>query len=412
MKKIFLFVILIAFVGVLGWQIYQKATASKKGFRRQREKIPVAVEILPVEKTSIRDVGRFTGTLRPRSQFRVAPKIAGRLEKVFFDIGDRIKKGDLIAVLDDDEYLQQADQVRAELEVTLANTEESKSLLEIAKRELDRTVALRKKKIASESELDAAESQFKKQQVKLKVAEAQVAQKKAALKASKVRLSYAKIRVDWEVDSGYRVVGERFVDEGAMLAPNTPIVSILDIGVLTAVIHVIERDYPKVRVGQEAVITSDAYPGRQFFGKVVRLAPLMKETSRQARVEIAIINKNQLLKPGMFARVLIEFEKRDAVTVVTPVAIVKRGGKQGVFVPIEQKGTVRFVPVTIGVANEDQVEIVSPLKAKNVVTVGQHLLEDGSSILLPGKVQSRKNSKKINKEGVIRGVIKNSDKKK
>ncbi|MDP7417329.1 MAG: efflux RND transporter periplasmic adaptor subunit, partial [Desulfobacterales bacterium] len=188
---------------------------------------------------------------------------------------------------------------------------------------------------------------------------------------------------------GYRVVGERFVDEGAMLAPNTPIISILDIGVLTAVIHVIERDYPKVRIGQEAVITSDAYPGRRFYGKVARLAPLMKETSRQARVEIEIINENQLLKPGMFARVLIEFEKRDAVTVVPPGAIVKRGGNQGVFVPIEQKGTVRFVPVTVGVVNEDQVEIVSPLQAKNVVSVGQHLLEDGSAILLQGKVQSR-----------------------
>ena len=221
------------------------------------------------------------------------------------------------------------------------------------------------------------------------MAVAQVAQKKAALKASKVRLSYAKIRVDWEEYSGYRVVGERFVDEGAMLAPNTPIISILNIGVLTAVIHVIERDYPKVRIGQEAVITSDAYPGRRFYGKVARLAPLMKETSRQARVEIEIINKNQLLKPGMFARVLIEFEKRDAVTVVPPGAIVKRGGNQGVFVPIEQKGTVRFVPVTVGVVNEDQVEIVSPLQAKNVVSVGQHLLEDGSAILLPGKVQAR-----------------------
>ncbi len=181
MKKYFLLVVLLAFAGVLGWQIYQKATASKKGFNRQRKKVPVAVEILPVEKTSIRDVGRFTGTLRPRAQFRVAPKIAGRLEKVFFDIGDRVNKGDLIAVLDDDEYLQQVHQVRAELEVTLANTEESKSLLEISKRELDRTVALRKKKIASESELDAAESQYKKQQVKLKVAEAQAPMARAVI---------------------------------------------------------------------------------------------------------------------------------------------------------------------------------------------------------------------------------------
>jgi len=411
MKKIFSLVVLMAFAGVLGWQIYQKTATSRKGFHRQRKKIPIAVEILPIKKATIRDVGRFTGTLKPRSQFQVAPKIAGRLEKVFFNIGDRVSKNDLVAVLDDDEYLQQVNQVRAELEVTLANTEESKSLLEIAKRELDRTVALRRKKIASESELDAAESEFKKQQVKLKVAEAQVAQKKAALRASKVRLSYAKIRVDWEEEHGYRVVGERFVDEGAMLAPNAPIVSILDIGALTAVIHVIERDYPKVRIGQKAVITSDAYPDQRFFGKVVRIAPLMKETSRQARVEIEIINENQLLKPGMFARVLIEFENRADVTAVPPGVIVKRGGKQGVFVPVEHGRTVRFVPVTLGVANQDKVEIISPLKVKKVVAVGQHLLQDGSAILLPDEVQFRKNLKKTNKKGVIRGVIKGAAKK-
>ena len=83
---------------------------------------------------------------------------------------------------------------------------------------------------------------------------------------------------------------------------NAPIVSILDIHSLTAVIHVIERDYSKVRVGQKVIVTTDAFPGSTFTGKIVRIAPLLKETSRQARVEIEVPNRDRLLKPGMFIR--------------------------------------------------------------------------------------------------------------
>ncbi|PIW01428.1 MAG: efflux RND transporter periplasmic adaptor subunit, partial [Deltaproteobacteria bacterium CG17_big_fil_post_rev_8_21_14_2_50_51_6] len=66
------------------------------------------------------------------------------------------------------------------------------------------------------------------------------------------RLSYTQIRASWEEGDSERIVGERFVDEGAMLAANTPIVSVLDISVLTGVIHVIEKDYPKMRIGRNA----------------------------------------------------------------------------------------------------------------------------------------------------------------
>ncbi len=97
-----------------------------------------------------------------------------------------------------------------------------------------------------------------------KVALAQVNQREAAVKAAEVRLSYSRIVAEWKEGSDERVVGERFVDEGAMLSANAPIVSILDIGRLIAVIQVIERDYSKVRIGQEAVVSTDAYPGRTF----------------------------------------------------------------------------------------------------------------------------------------------------
>jgi RND family efflux transporter MFP subunit len=386
MKKFFTIVIAIAGIGFLGWQIYEKASGSKEGFGSRRGNPAVAVETAPIQKASIKDVGRFSGSLSPQSEFMVAPKIAGRLEKIMVDIGDVVTADQLVAVLDDEEYQQQVYQAVAELEVTRANLVEVKITSENAKREYERTVALREKKIASESQLDAAESEYKTQQAKLQVANAQVSQKQAALNMAKVRLSYTRIRVPPNHASQQRVVGERFVDEGSMLAPNTPIVSILDIGTLIGVINVIERDYPKIKPGLPAVINTDAFPGQTFSGKVIRIAPLLMEKAREARVEIEIPNERMLLKPGMFVRVQMEFELHENATVIPQSAVVKRDGSQGVFVVDRQEKKARFIPVTLGIVNEARAEILKPELTGEVVTLGQHLLEDGASIILPNEM--------------------------
>ncbi|MFC1534040.1 efflux RND transporter periplasmic adaptor subunit, partial [Thermodesulfobacteriota bacterium] len=384
MKKFFIFIILIAFFGLIGWKVYEKVSASAKMPGRQRGPVPVAVKVEPVRKATVRDVGSFTGTLNPKSMFIVAPKIGGRLEKLLVNIGDRVKRGQLIAVLEDDEYLQQVDQAKAELEVGRARIEESRSKMEIARSELERIRALRQKNSASQSAFDTVEAQFNAQKAMYKVAQAQLLQKEAALKAVQVRLSYTRIHASWEDRGEYRVVGERFRDEGAMLAPNASIVSILENSVLTAVIHVIERDYPKVMTGQRAVLTTDAFPERSFPGKIARVAPLLKETSRQARVEIEVPNLKNLLKPGMFIRIQIEFAKHGDATVVPLTALIKREGRQGIFLADPQESKTRFVPVTLGIVDSELAEVVKPPLAGLVVTLGQHLLRDGSAVVLPG----------------------------
>jgi RND family efflux transporter MFP subunit len=326
MKRAFVLLVVLALIGLVGWQIYLRIAALRKPEAIQRGRVPVAVEIKPVQTGPVRDIGLFTGSLYPRSQFIVAPKIAGRLEKLLVKIGDSVKRNQLIAVLEDDEYLQQVDEAKAELEVARANLEESLSDLKIAKREYERAKTLRERNIVSESDLDVAEANFKAQSAKHKVGLAQVNQKEAALKAAQVRLSYTRIRASWQDRDQNRVVGERFVDEGSMLAPNASIVSILDIDTLIGVIYVIERDYPKVRVGQEGIITTDAFRGKNFYGKVVRVAPILKETSREARVEMEVPNPEGLLKPGMFIRVEMEFAEKENAMLVPIRALTKRTG--------------------------------------------------------------------------------------
>ena len=168
-----------------------------------------------------------------------------------------------------------------------------------------------------------------------------------------------------------------------MLGANAPMVSVIDIETLVAVIHVIERDYPKIRPGLKAAIFTDAFPGREFSGKVIRIAPLLKEKSREARVEIEIRNSDRLLKPGMFVRAQIQFDEQKDATVVPIKAIIKRNGSQGVFVADLEQKRARFVQVTLGIVNGDMAEVLRPPISGSVVVLGHHLLEDGGSILLP-----------------------------
>ncbi|UCH23031.1 MAG: efflux RND transporter periplasmic adaptor subunit [Deltaproteobacteria bacterium] len=398
MKKLSIILIVIAVAGIIGWQVYQKASVPSKSSDRRDKAIPV--ELTPIKKITIRDIGRFTGTLYPRSQFVVAPKIAGRLEKLWFNIGDSVAPGQLIAVIDDAEYLQQVDQARAELEVSKALIEEKQSDLEVQKREFDRITALRRKKIVSASELEIAEAQYRSKLAQYKVAQSQIVQKEAFFKAAEVRLSYTRTRVPKYQNHGQWVVGERYVDEGAMLAANTPIVSILEIGTLIAVIHVIERDYPKIHPQLEAVVSTDAFPERTFYGKVVRISPLLMEKSREAKVEIEIPNDQRLLKPGMFVRVLIGFEAHENATVVHITALVKRNGRRGVFVVDRQEKKARFVPVDLGIVNGTLGEILNPQLSVAVVTLGHHLLEDGVKILLSNELPGNDRPRRFDEKDV------------
>jgi RND family efflux transporter MFP subunit len=385
-KKIIFVAIII--IGLFLWQLYQKVFSAKENFSgRPGGEASVAVEVKPIQEMTIDDEGLFTGTLLPRAQFIVAPKLIGRVKKIFVNIGDPVKYGQLIAQIDDDEYLQQVERAQAELDVAIASVEEARSAFEVAKRDYERVIALRDKKIASEAELDAAKAKNTQQEAKYKVALAQVTQKEASLREAKVRLSYTKIKATWEennLKNSYRFVGERFVYEGALVNTNTPIVTILDINTTIGVIYVIERDYPKIKVGMKAEITTDAYPLKKFEGGIVRIAPMLKESSREARIEIEIPNPDNTLKPGMFIRAKIVYSTENNAVVVPVNSLANRDEKEGIFLADTTQMRVSFIPIKRGITNNEYTEIVEPPLSGLVVIMGQHLLEDGSSIIIPG----------------------------
>lgn len=399
MKKLIGFLILAILIGLLGWQIYQKVQTARGGGPSSgpggrpggpgRGNAAVAVEVAEVQQRSIRDIGNFTGSLLPKSQFILTPKVSGRLKQLLVDVGDRVERGQLIAVLEDDVFRQELDKARAELDVARANYAESLSALAVALREFERAQTLSRDSILSQSGLDSAQAKYDAALARQRVSEAQIASRESSVKTAKVRLADTKIHASWESGEHSRVVGERFVDEGAILKANEAIVSILDISSITCVINVIERDYFKIQHQQKVTLTTDAIPGREFQGTVARIAPLLQEKSRQARVELDVPNPDEILKPGMFVRVRIEFRQIQDATIVPAAALVMRHEVQGVFRTDLEKMTAHFVPVTVGVVTQEFAQILEPAISGSVVTLGQYLLEDGTGIMLPEKQESK-----------------------
>lgn len=382
-KKTVLWAAAALVVVFLGWRIIRAALPGSAGPGRPGG-LAVAVEIGPVETSSIRDLGLFSGTMIPKSHVTVAPKISGKLNRLLIDIGDPVTSGQLVAVLEDEEYQQQVIQAEADLRVARANLEEAKSSLEMSGRDLERSRTLHEKGIQSDSQLDAVIAQHGAQQARHSVALAQLANREAALEAARLRLSYTRIQASWERGSPVRYVGERFVDQGALLSVNTPILSIVELQPITAVIHVTDRDYFRLSINQPASVTSGAFPGRSFTGRVVRIAPMLKETSRQARVEIEVENPDKFLKPGMFVNAQIEFARRESVTVVPFNAVATRDGQAGVFVVDLETKRARFVPIQAGIVEGERVEVLEPASLSgHVVTLGHYLLEQEGAVILP-----------------------------
>ncbi|MEX1017869.1 MAG: efflux RND transporter periplasmic adaptor subunit [Phycisphaeraceae bacterium] len=373
----------VALLGWLGFAIYGKVTEAREAPARRDGAPAVAVQTATVQRGPILDQRTFTGTLNARHQFAVAPKIAGRINRLHVDIGDVVTRNQVVAELDNAEFVQQVEEARAELAVGEASLEETRSNLASAERELGRMQSLREQRVASESELDKAQSAFDAQRARLRVAEAQVAQREAALRSAEVRLSYTQVRASWQDDDTQRVVGERFADEGDTLAANAPLVSVLNIATLRAVVFVTELDYPRMAMGQQAQVRADAFPDAVFEAEVMALSPQFREASRQARVELAVPNADGRLKPGMFVRVRLKLDEIAEATIVPLDALVTRQNQQGVFVADVEARTARFLPVRVGITEGQRVQLLEPASLEGrVVTLGQHLLEDGSTITL------------------------------
>jgi RND family efflux transporter MFP subunit len=320
----------------------------------------------------------MTGTIYPLYQYVVAPKVSGRIVRINKRIGDWVDSGEPVAKIDDGEYRQLVLEAEANLRIAYANLAETKSEFELAGQELDRVRSLQEMQIAPRSDLDAAQSKYDALQSRIELAQAQVEQRQAALNAARIRLDYTNLVA---AEPGF--VGERFVDEGSLLAPNAPVVSVIGIDTVIVRTTVIERVYGEVEQNQRADIRVDAFPGMIFSGRVSRIAPMLQESSRVAQMEVEVANDSLYLKPGMFCTVTVALTEKDSAQVVPTQAVVTRNGETGVFMVPDGETAAHYVPVEVGISTSALTEILTPALDGLVVTLGQHLLQDGSTVILP-----------------------------
>jgi RND family efflux transporter MFP subunit len=288
-----------------------------------------------------------------------------------------------VAELDNDEYVQAVAQAEADLLVARANLSEAKSALEIAKREFKRSESLLERGIVSGSDFDAASQNQLAKQAQLEVAAAQVTKAESSLKTANIRLGYTKVTAGWTGGDENRIVAERYVDEGQTVAANEPLLSIVELHPIVGVVFVNERDYAHLKPGQLVSLTTDAYPGEQYTGRIDRIAPVFRKSTRQARIEMTIDNPQHRLKPGLFIRATVVLARVPEATIVPEQALTIRDDRSGVFIVSEDGRSVAWHEVKVGIREGNRVQVEGEGLSGLVVTLGQQLVNDGTPITVP-----------------------------
>ncbi|MBI9086646.1 MAG: efflux RND transporter periplasmic adaptor subunit [Desulfobacterales bacterium] len=356
---------------------------------------PVPVKVVPIQHGPMVLTRTFSGELEARAEFVVAPKVSGRVERMPVHIADTVTRGQVVAELDNDEYVQAIAQARADLEVARANLSEAESALENADLEFKRTASLLKRGIASDSEFDAIRQGQTAKQAKLKVAAAQVAKAESSLETANIRLGYTQVTAGWSGGEEDRVVAERYVDEGQTVAANAPLLLIVELDPIIGVVFVTERDYARLAPGQSVSLTTDAYPGEAFAGRINRIAPVFRKATRQARIEMTVDNPRHRLKPGMFVRATVVLTRVPEATVVPEQALTIRDDKSGIFIVGDQGQSVFWRPVKVGIRQGGRAQVEGDGLFGRVVILGQQLVNDGSPITIPGEPGSATAGQKV-----------------
>jgi RND family efflux transporter MFP subunit len=366
---------------LLSWLVYQRLPVTDAESTRQGPATrPVPVEVTAIEQGQIERLRSFSGTLQAHSEVVVAPKVSGRIEQLDVDLADTVTRNQVVARLDNDEYVQAVRRAQADLAVARANLAEAVSLLKIAERELHRIEKLRERGVSSESQRDIAKADQLAKQAHVEVTRAQMIRAQAELETARIRLGYTKVTAGWRGKSEQRVVAERYVDEGETVTANAPLLRIVELNPIEVVLFVTERDYALLHPGQHATLTTDTYPDEPFQGQIVRISPVFRESTRQAQVELQVDNPQYRLKPGMFARVMVILDRARGIKIIPEQALVTREAQRGVFVVSEDGDSVTWRPVKVGIRQGSRIEVSGEGLAGKVVTLGQQLLDDGSAI--------------------------------
>lgn len=358
---------------------------------------PPAAQVATVQQGSIDQVLTLAGQFQPYQEVDIHPKVSGFIRRIYVDIGDRVHRGETLAVLEVPELKAQLagtvsevarskdDVTRAEREVTraksthLALQDEYERLLKtsqaqpglVAQQELDDALA---KDQSSGAQVDAAEASLSAAQNALQVAEDN---------RDRVSAIESYTNVVAPLDG---VIVWRYADTGALIQSGTnsnlqalPIVKLAQSGILRLRVPVPEDDVQYVHVGDPMQVRVDAV-NRSFTGKVVRFTREVSEATRTMETEIDVPNPNLTLDPGMYANTQLQLEHASNVTTIPQEALVLAGDQDEVYV-LGRDNHVHIRKVTVGLQGSVLVQITSGLNiGDRVILGGQGKYHDGELV--------------------------------
>lgn len=390
-RYLWIALIMALLVAVVGYRELTSGSG-KKPERRSGVSREIPVKIAAVKKGPVAYILSTSGDVLPLRQVDVVSRISGYVERVHFEIGDRVTAGEVVATIDSKEQRHRVQEDEATVKVAQATLKEKESQLLNAEKQFERARLLREKDFISSQELDEAETRVKTAGAQKDLAQAQLAQREAALSQSRYQLSLTQVVAPF---SG--VVTRRQVDPGAFVSSSTSMVTIVVPDPLKVILNIPERDVGLARVGMKARLEIDAFPGRVFEGKVARLNSALDLSSRTLVVEIHVPNHQQLIKPGMFARVSLVLAEHKNALLVPSEAVLEDEGKHFVFSVAD--GAARQRMVTRGWTQDSFTEIVSGIReGEEIVVAGQHRLKQGVKVhVLEEEVKSEE---KVRSEAV------------
>ena len=306
------------------------------------------VRSLKMEAVEIDRKVELPATLNAWEEVHLAPASPGRIEAFKVDVSDVVKKGDILVQMDRTQLLQ--------TELQLKNYET----------EYNRAKILYEAGSYSKQNYDQIKTQYE---------------------VAKTNVDYLRtntiLRAPFSgiVSGKYFENGEMYSGSPIASIGKAAVLSLVEIDKLKTTIAIPESYYPLVKKGMTADITSDVYPGQQFKGTVHIVYPIVNPTSRTFDVEFEIDNREQILRPGMFARVALSVGKAETV-IVPDYAVLKMQGSNERYIFVVENGKARRIVVKIGDRFNDRVEIVSEQlqPGMELITEGQGRLNDGVSV--------------------------------
>lgn len=354
--------LLLAVCVIIGYRIYSNIQADRARAAKMSQSRSIAVVTAhPVRRTIVPQL-HFSGSLDPEWQAQVAAKVDGRLEKVYVHEGDRVEKGQVLAIL------EQMD--------TDANLLSAKGSF------LDAQTSLRK----AETDLARYEKLYATGAVSQQVVDDyRFARDNAAAKLEAARGSLqgmeSKAAGTVVTAPADGIVAKRFYQEGYYAKAGTPLFAIADISMLKTTIHIPEGQVTGVKVGNEADIALPAYPGKKLVGKITRIVPVADLPAHTFAAEVSVDNSEGLLA-GVYANVSLIGEPREQVLTIPMHAIVMRDDQQTVFVA-DAQGVVQRRVLSLGYSDDKVAEVLSGLDEKDTIVVeGHNKLREGSRINL------------------------------